>query len=76
MTQTADEPGADPTWGRSAHGVSSGGLYVLSETARTKQIHTNRATIQAGSQPLTLSSLLTEWVRDWKTSPYADGFIR
>jgi nicotinamidase-related amidase len=31
--------------------------------------------VQAGSQPLTLGSLLTEWVRDWRTSPYAEGFI-
>ena len=31
--------------------------------------------IQAGSQPVTLDSLQTEWIRDWKTSPYADAFI-
>jgi nicotinamidase-related amidase len=30
--------------------------------------------IQAGSQPVTLASLLLEWVRDWKTSPHAEGF--
>ena len=33
-----------------------------------------RRMIQAGSQPITLSSLLTEWVRDWGTTPFADGF--
>lgn len=26
--------------------------------------------IQAGSQPLTLNSLITEWVRDWEKSPH------
>ena len=31
--------------------------------------------IQAGSQPLTLNSLQTEWTRDWKTTPYADAFV-
>lgn len=30
--------------------------------------------IQAGSQPLTVNSLLTEWVRDWGTTPYLKGF--
>lgn len=30
--------------------------------------------IQAGSQPLTLNSLFTEWIRDWKTSPYGEVF--
>lgn len=34
-----------------------------------------RRMIQAGSQPLTLNSLFTEWIRDWKTSPYAEAFI-
>ena len=31
--------------------------------------------IQAGSRPLTVHSLQTEWIRDWKTSPYAAGFF-
>lgn len=31
--------------------------------------------IQAGSQPVTLNSLQTEWIRDWKTTPYAEGFV-
>ena len=31
--------------------------------------------IQAGSQPLTLNSLFTEWIRDWKTTPYGESFI-
>jgi len=30
--------------------------------------------IQAGSQPITLNSMLTEWIRDWKTSPYGEVF--
>ena len=31
--------------------------------------------IQAGSQPLTVNSLQTEWVRDWATTPYTDAFV-
>jgi nicotinamidase-related amidase len=31
--------------------------------------------IQAGSQPVTLNSMQTEWIRDWKTTPYTDGFV-
>jgi nicotinamidase-related amidase len=30
--------------------------------------------IQAGSQPITVNSLLTEWIRDWGTTPYATQF--
>jgi hypothetical protein len=30
--------------------------------------------IQAGSQSLTLHSLWTEWIRDWKTSPHDEAF--
>jgi nicotinamidase-related amidase len=30
--------------------------------------------IQAGSQPITVNSLLTEWIRDWGTTPYATEF--
>ncbi|MBC7770426.1 MAG: isochorismatase family protein [Phycisphaerales bacterium] len=30
--------------------------------------------IQAGSQPITLNSMLTEWIRDWGTTPYAKNF--
>lgn len=30
--------------------------------------------IQAGSQPITLNSMLTEWIRDWKTTPHATAF--
>jgi nicotinamidase-related amidase len=30
---------------------------------------------QAGSQPITLDSLQTEWIRDWATTPYAEGFV-
>ncbi|MBC7887017.1 MAG: isochorismatase family protein [Ferruginibacter sp.] len=29
--------------------------------------------IQAGSQPITLNSLLTEWIRDWKTTPHTEA---
>lgn len=32
--------------------------------------------IQAGSQPLTLNSLLTEWTRDWGTTPYGPAFAK
>jgi nicotinamidase-related amidase len=31
--------------------------------------------IQAGSRPVTLNALQTEWIRDWKTTPYTDGFV-
>ena len=31
--------------------------------------------IQTGSQPITLNSLLTEWIRDWGTTPYSKDFI-
>lgn len=31
--------------------------------------------IQAGSRPVTLNALQTEWIRDWQTTPYAEGFI-
>jgi nicotinamidase-related amidase len=30
--------------------------------------------IQAGSQPITLNSMLTEWIRDWGTTPYTKAF--
>jgi nicotinamidase-related amidase len=30
--------------------------------------------IQAGSQPITLNSMLTEWIRDWKTTPFGEAF--
>ncbi|MBC7896295.1 MAG: isochorismatase family protein [Cytophagaceae bacterium] len=30
--------------------------------------------IQAGSQPITVNALLTEWIRDWGTFPYAKEF--
>ena len=32
--------------------------------------------VQAGSQPITLSSLVTEWVRDWAESPHVGGAMR
>ena len=31
--------------------------------------------VQAGSQPLTLNSLFTEWIRDWSLSPHAPAFL-
>ena len=31
--------------------------------------------IQAGSQPLTLNALQTEWVRDWASTPHGDAFM-
>jgi nicotinamidase-related amidase len=30
--------------------------------------------IQAGSRPITLHSMLTEWIRDWKTTPHGSAF--
>ena len=30
--------------------------------------------IQAGSQPITLNSLLTEWIQDWGNTPHAAAF--
>ncbi len=30
--------------------------------------------IQAGSQPLTLNALLTEWIQDWGATPHIDAF--
>ncbi len=33
-----------------------------------------RRMIQAGSQPLTLNSMMTEWLRDWGSTPYAKDF--
>ena len=33
-----------------------------------------RRMVQAGSQPLTVNSMLTEWLRDWRDTPYAEGF--
>ena len=33
-----------------------------------------RRMVQAGSQPLTLNSLMTEWLRDWGATPYGDDF--
>jgi len=31
--------------------------------------------IQAGSQPLTVNAMLTEWLRDWGTTPYSKEFM-
>ena len=31
--------------------------------------------VQAGSQPITLNSMLTEWIRDWGTTPYTKEFL-
>ena len=31
--------------------------------------------IQAGSQPITVNSMLTEWTRDWGTTPYTKDFV-
>lgn len=30
--------------------------------------------IQAGSQPLTLNALLTEWIQDWGATPHGEAF--
>ena len=47
-----------------------GGSTTLAQETAFKRM------IQAGSQPLTLNSLFTEWIRDWKTTPYAEAFGR
>jgi nicotinamidase-related amidase len=31
--------------------------------------------IQAGSQPVTVNSIFTEWIRDWGTTPYTKDFV-
>jgi nicotinamidase-related amidase len=31
--------------------------------------------IQAGSQPVTLNALLTEWIQDWGNTPHAPAFM-
>jgi nicotinamidase-related amidase len=45
-----------------------GGSTVLAHDTAIQRM------VQAGSQPLTLNSLLTEWIRDWGTTPYAKDF--
>jgi nicotinamidase-related amidase len=32
--------------------------------------------VQAGSQPITVNSLMTEWIRDWGTTPYTEEFVK
>lgn len=32
--------------------------------------------IQAGSQPITVNPLFTEWIRDWGTTPYTKDFVK
>lgn len=32
--------------------------------------------VQAGSQPITLNSMLTEWIRDWGSTPYTKEFVK
>ncbi|MDR7017045.1 isochorismatase family protein [Acinetobacter sp. 3657] len=46
-----------------------GSTTIAHETARARMI-------QAGSQPLTLAALITEWIRDWRTSPHAEQFFQ
>lgn len=31
--------------------------------------------VQAGSQPLVVAALGTEWIRDWGSGPHRDAFI-
>ena len=47
-----------------------GGSTVLAHETAVERM------IQAGSRPLTLNSLLTEWVRDWGTTPYEKPFTQ
>lgn len=44
-----------------------GGSTVLAHETAIQRM------IQAGSQPITLNSLLTEWIRDWKTTPHTEA---
>ena len=44
-----------------------GSSTVAHETAIARMI-------QAGSQPITLNSLLTEWIQDWGSTPHAQAF--
>jgi nicotinamidase-related amidase len=46
-----------------------GGSTVAAHETATQRM------IQAGSRPVTLNSMQTEWIRDWKTTPYTDGFV-
>jgi len=48
-------------------GAVGGSTITANETAIKRMI-------QAGSQPITLNSMLTEWIRDWKTAPYGEAF--
>lgn len=45
-----------------------GSSVIAHETAVTRMI-------QAGSQPITLNSLLTEWIQDWGNTPHAPAFM-
>lgn len=45
-----------------------GSSTVAHETAVARMI-------QAGSQPITLNSLLTEWIQDWGNTPHAPAFM-
>ncbi len=45
-----------------------GGSSVLAHDTAIQRM------IQAGSQPVTLNSLQTEWIRDWGTTPYGEKF--
>ena len=47
-----------------------GGSTVLAHETAVERM------IQAGSRPLTLNSLLTEWVRDWGATPYEKPFMQ
>ena len=44
-----------------------GGATTLAQDMAIKRM------IQAGSQPLTLNSLITEWIRDWDKSPHGNA---
>ena len=44
-----------------------GGSTILAHDVAIKRM------IQAGSQPLTLNSLITEWIRDWAKSPHGNA---
>jgi nicotinamidase-related amidase len=46
---------------------ATGGATVTSHATAIRRM------IQAGSQPLTLNSLITEWIRDWGISPHGDA---
>ncbi len=47
-----------------------GGLTTTAHETAIKRM------IQAGAQPITFATMMTEWIRNWRTTPYFDGFSK